>query len=72
MLEAGVRDNRKNKMEDVEEAKEEYRQFLKSYIKQNKATMNRESTLARKSAASVKPLQQELPMKDFDRIDKFF
>ncbi len=72
MLEAGVRDNRKNKMEDVESAKEEYRQFLKTYIKQNKAKMSRESNLARKSALSVKPLQQELPMKDFDRIDKFF
>ena len=61
MLEAGVRENRKNKMEDVEEAKDEYRNFLKRYTKDNKAKNNREAVLAQKSASAAKPLKKELP-----------
>ena len=41
MLEAGVREVRKNKMEDVELEKEGYKTYLKRYTKQNKADRRR-------------------------------
>ena len=41
MLEAGVRETRKNKMEDLQHEKEGYKAYLKKYTKQNKVDKNR-------------------------------
>jgi hypothetical protein len=41
MLKAGVRDNRKNRMSDIEHEKEGYKTYLKRFTKQNKADQNR-------------------------------
>lgn len=57
MINVAERDNRKNKMEFVSEAKDAYRTFLKRYTKENKAKNNRETILTLKSAAAVKPLK---------------
>ena len=46
--------------------------YLKRFTKQNKADKNREAYLAHKSASAVKPLKQELPQEDFDKVDNFF
>lgn len=72
MLKAQVRDNRKNKYEEVERAKEQYRSYLQTYTKQNKSTINREKQLTKRSQSAVKPLKQQLPLEDFAQIDKFF
>lgn len=62
MLEAGVRENRKNKMEDIEHEKDGYKTYLKRYTKQNKTDKNRDYILMQKSSSAVKPLKQELPL----------
>jgi len=72
MLRAQSRDNRKNKLEEVEGAKEEYRSFLKSYIKHNNAHKKHHQALDKRSQSAVKPLKQHLPLEDFDKIDDFF
>ena len=50
MVEVGVRDNRKNKLQDIEEAKQEYKIYLQRFAKQNRADNNREAILSQKSA----------------------
>lgn len=72
MMDAGVRENRKNKMEFIEDAKKSYSSYLKRYTKDNKAKNNREAILGLKSAGAVKPVKQELPRDDFKKIDDFF
>ena len=59
-------------MGDIEESKKEYKTFLKRYAKDNKAKNKRNTILAYKSASAVKPLKNELPREDFDKIDNFF
>ena len=70
MLQAAVRDNRKERLEDVKHAKTSCNIFLKRYAKENRATLNRSEYLKQKSAA--KPVSQELATEDFRAIDNFF
>jgi len=42
MIRASTKDNRKNKMDDVESAKREYKTYLQRYVKDNHAKVKRE------------------------------
>lgn len=68
MLDIQSRDNRKNKKVFMKEAKQNYKAYLKRYAKDNKAKNNRDTILAIKSASAVKPIKEQLPRKDFDKI----
>lgn len=70
MLKAASRDNRKNKMGDVEEAKQAYKAYLKRYAKQNGADARRAGALEEKAAPRT--VSQQLPLRDFEQIDCFF
>lgn len=70
MLKAASRDNRKNKMIGIELAKASYKSYLKRFTKDNMAAQNRDIFL--KNKATIKPVSQQLPRKDFDNIENMF
>ena len=69
MNKAAIRNNKKNKHDDLKEAKNKYKSYLQGYAKETKAKRNRQSIKKQKRPKSSARFQ--LPPEDFEKIDNF-
>ena len=70
MNKAAIRNKRKNKNEDIQQAKKKYKSYLEGYAKETKAKKNRENL--RKQKRPKSSTHFHLNPEDFSTVDNFF